>query len=236
MGRPIMKVESETHTLPPDEALADDSPPETPGVARLYRRVELLSAIMLSLATIATAWSGYQSARWGGERTRRAAEASAAIVKTGQFANLAEQKAGLHVNLFGQWAAAVSTGNQALADFLFDRFPEPLKTATVAWRATQPLTNPSAPATPFEMPEYALAENAEAQRWEAISAAESDAAEHANDISDRYLLFTIIFASVLFFGGISGKFRWQVIDVAVLAFGALALLAGLAVLFSTPVT
>lgn len=73
--------------------------------------------------------------RWGGERTQRAAEAQAAIVRTGKFANLAEQKLGIHSNLFGQWATAFGTGNTELSDFLFNRFPEPLKTAAVAWRA-----------------------------------------------------------------------------------------------------
>ena len=155
--------------------------------------------------------------------------------RAAHFTDLGEQKFSLHVSLFGQWAAAVSTDNTALADFLIDRFPEPLKTATVAWRATQPLTNPAAPATPFDMPDYVLAEHAEAERWEATAAAELEAANRANEISDRYLLFTIIFASVLFFGGISGKFRWQVIDVAMLALGVLALVVGLAILLTSPI-
>ena len=134
-----------------------------------------------------------------------------------------------------RWVVAVSEGNTALADFQRKRFPEPLKTATAAWQATQPLTNPAAPATPFDMPEYVLAENAEEQRLEATAAAESEAGGRAGEISDRYLLFTIIFASVLFFGGISGKFRWQVLDVAVLVLGALTFFAGLAIVYSSPI-
>lgn len=224
--------------LPETDARADAAAAEeldSPPTARLYRRVELVSAIILALATVATAWCGYQSARWGGERTKHTTQASAANIRTAKYANLAQQRLGLHASLFTEWVVAVGGGNTALADFLFARFPEPLKSAAAAWRATQPLTNPDAPATPFDMPEYALPERAEALRWEALAEDEAAAAEEANDISDRYLLFTIIFASVLFFGGISGKFRWQVIDVAVLALGALALLAGLVVVVTTPV-
>jgi hypothetical protein len=44
--------------------------------------------------------------------------------------------------------------------------------------------------------------------------AESAAAIRASDFSDRYLVFTIIFASVLFFAGISGKFTWWAVDVS----------------------
>ncbi|MBC8161558.1 MAG: hypothetical protein H7Z42_10110 [Roseiflexaceae bacterium] len=229
-----MHLEPETDTAPV-AAQVDLTASEQPYIKRLHRQIELLSAIILALATIGTAWSAYQSARWGGERTAHTTAAFTATVRAAKFANLAQQRISLHVSLFGQWSAAVSTSNQPLADFLFDRFPEPLKSATVAWRATQPLTNPAAPATPFEMAEYALSENAQAATWETTALAEETAAERANEISDRYLLFTIIFAVVLFFGGVSGKFRSQALDVAVLLFGAFALLVGLVIVGSSPI-
>ena len=217
-----------------DEALADEKALDGKPFDRFYRRVEALSAAILALATIATAWSAYQSARWNGDQAYHNGQASVAIIKFSKFANLAEQKISLHTNMFGQWAAAVSVDNAALASFLFARLPEPLKTATIAWQATQPLTDPAAPRTPFDMPSYALAESAEAERWEAAATVESEAGQRAGELSDRYLLFTIVFAAVLFFGGISGKFRWQVIDVAVLVFGVLILVTGALILISLP--
>ena len=72
--------------------------------------------------------------------------------------------------------------------------------------------------------------------WEDIAIVEFAAGDRADEISDRYLVFTIIFASVLFFGGISGKFRWQIVDVVVLSLGALALFIGLTAMFSLPYT
>jgi hypothetical protein len=201
----------------------------------VYRWVEILSAVVLSLATIGTAWSGYQAARWGGEQAQHSQRASTAILRAAHFTDLAEQRLSLQINLFGQWAGAVSTGNTALAGFLIDRFPEPLKTATVAWQATSPLSDPAAPATPFHMPQYVLTERAEAERWEAIAEVESEAAIAANGLSDRYLVFTIVFATVLFFGGISGKFSWLAIDIAALVLGVLALLAGVVVMATLPI-
>jgi hypothetical protein len=217
-----------------DEQAAADSPAERPAARRLYQRIELLSAIMLALATVATAWSGYQAALWGGEQLDRSTEATRAVIRAGYFTSLAEQRISLHNSLFGQWAAAVGSGNTALANFLFARFPEPLKGASIAWQAEQPLSNPAAPATPFEMPQYVLSENTEVARWEALAAEHSVAAAEANAVASRYWLFTIIFASVLFFGGISGKFRWKVLDLAVLVLGALVLVCGLIVLFLSP--
>lgn len=200
----------------------------------LRRWIELASTVLLALATIATAWSGYQSARWGGAQTEHSAAATLAIIKTSKFANLAEQKVSLQADLFSQWVTAVGSNNQSLADFMLARFPEPLKTATVAWQATQPLTNPAAPATPFQMPEYVLPETLQVTHWETVSEDEFEAANNAGTISDRYLLFTIIFASVLFFAGVSGKFGWQVIDWTVLVLGTIALFIGLVILFTSP--
>jgi hypothetical protein len=48
------------------------------------------------------------------------------------------------------------------------------------------------------------------------------------------MLFTTIFASALFFAGISGKIRSQMLDLAVLGLGGLTLLAGVVVMLLSP--
>jgi hypothetical protein len=202
--------------------------------SRPWQWADLLSAAMLAIATVATAWSGYQSAIWGGEQKGHDSAATVAIVKTGEFSNLAEQKFSRHAFLLAQWAEAISVDNTVLADLLFARFPEPLKTATIAWQETEPLSDPAAPASPFEMPEYMLTETVESLRWEEIAIAQYEAANRADEISDRYLQYTIIFASVLFFAGISGKFSWPPLNLMMLALGGLVLLAGLALLLTSP--
>lgn len=199
------------------------------------KRIEIISTLLLALATIATAWSGYQSARWGGEQTSHSSNALKAIVRSGHFANLAEQKLSLQANLFSNYQEAQSLDNVRFADFMLNRFPEPLKTATLAWLELEPLTNSAAPLTPFQMSEYALPETLEAARWEEQSEKEIAQAQAADEISDRYLMFTIVFASVLFFGGVSGKFGWQPLDLTVLLFGTIVLVISLVVLFTLPI-
>jgi hypothetical protein len=62
----------------------------------------------------------------------------------------------------------------------------------------------------------------------------------AGDTASDHLLracdlwFTIIFASVLFFAGVSGKFRCQPIDFTVLLVGSVALIVGLFIRFASP--
>ena len=44
------------------------------------------------------------------------------------------------------------------------------------------------------------------------------------------MLLTVVFATVLFFSGIAGKFQWRVIDGVVLGMGILVLVIGLIML------
>lgn len=204
-------------------------------VSRFDRWVEFFSAAVLALATVATAWCAYQSTLWGGDELKFRSAANNATIKASQASNAALQQASLHANLFVQWAAAYSEQNDLLADFLYQRFPPALKTASDAWLATKPLQNPAAPSSPFVMPEYQLAEQAEAARWEAEAAVQWENANDADGISDRYVLLTVVFASVLFFAGIAGKFQSRLIDLAMLILSVLVLLVGIVISATFPV-
>ena len=63
------------------------------------------------------------------------------------------------------------------------------------------------------MPQYVQPELQEVQRLHAESATTYEAAERSNQLSDTYVLLTVLFAAVLFFGGISGSFL-QTLDRA----------------------
>ena len=201
---------------------------------RLRYWVDLLASVCLALATIGTAWSAYQSSLWNNKYGSSKSQMTTATIRVGKFTNLAMQKTAVHVNLFGEWSAAVHRRDTRLADFIFARFPEPLRAATIAWQASHQEASLEIPGTPFDLPEYELPEDREIERWEAVAAKESDAADQAIAIANRYLLFTIIFSSVLFFAGISGKCGLKALDVGLLALGALVLLTGMAIMLTSP--
>jgi hypothetical protein len=48
------------------------------GTTHRERTLELLATVLLSLATLGIAWSGYQAARWSGIQSRHYAEANTA--------------------------------------------------------------------------------------------------------------------------------------------------------------
>lgn len=197
--------------------------------------IEFIAAAILALATIATAWCGYQAAKWSGDQQQLYTEATTLRIEASEKNAVAMQKATIEVGLFLDFARAKADGQEELADFLYERFPPTLRTATDAWIATNPLENPDAPPSPFAMSEYQLAEQAEARQLTAASAAKAQEADVANDTSDRYVLLTVLFAAVLFFGGISGKFQSRLIDLLMLATGILVFAGGTVILFTFPV-
>ena len=134
---------------------------------RFDRWVEFFSVIVLSLATVMTAWCGYQAAQWDGEQANYYNLATTAQVAASQKANEGMLRASTQVGLFVEYAAAISTENMELADFLFARFPTTLKAATDAWLALKPLQNPDAPLTPFDMDAYVLEEQIESEKLQA---------------------------------------------------------------------
>jgi hypothetical protein len=182
-------------------------------------RLELVAALLLALATVATAWSGYQSTRWNGEQSKAAARTNALRIDSAKAAGLANTQTEVDVATFTQWINAYAQRQTKLTNFYFDRFRKEFRPAVEAWVATRPLQNPKAPLTPFAMPQYKLAARAEAERLDAE--AEVSAADARRDIqrASNYVLGVVLFASALFFAGISTKLASPRIRVAMLALG-----------------
>jgi hypothetical protein len=171
------------------------------------RRVELLAIILLAVAAVAVAFSTYRSTWWRGEQAQEASRATAGHIASAQASTRAGQHTEIDVVTFGEWVDAYASGNTELADFYQQRFRNEFRPAFDAWIATNPRTNPDAPHTPFEMPQYQLADAKEAQRLDAAAVASSRDAAKSIERSDDYMLAVVLFATSLFFAGISSKFR-----------------------------
>jgi hypothetical protein len=205
-------------------------------VARLHVHLELLATILLAIAAVATAWSSYQSARWSGVQAIDFSKANAERVESARAATRAGQETQIDVLTFTQWVNAYAAKDARLADFYFARFRPEFKPAVTAWIATRPLKSPKAPPTPFAMPDYKLASQAESQRLLAQAEAQTTKARQSNQRSDNYVLAVVLFASALFFAGISTKLKAPSQRVALLSFGY-ALFLGAAIWVATfPVT
>jgi len=201
-------------------------------VERREHLLEVATAVLLALATIGTAWCAYQSARWNGVQAIDFSEANTARSESVKQANLAAQLTAIDVGMWLQYVAAISEGNQRLADFISARFRPEFKVANDAWLATKPLQNANAPSSPFVMTEYSLAAQKRAQDLMSTAEQKTEDAKSANQQSDNYVGLTVIFASVLLFGGVGGKFESFNLRVVTLAIGAFVLV-GLAFTLAT---
>ena len=187
---------------------------------------EVAATIVLAIATIATAWSGYQSARWGGEQATSYSQAGALRTESTRASTKAGQIGQVDIGLFTNWINAFAVDNQELATFYEERFRDEFKIAFEAWLATEPVNNPDAPDTPFDMPEYHIGQADDAARLETEAEEKFAEGTAANQQSDDYILNTVILASVLFLGGLVSRFssmtaRWVIIifSLAILAYG-----------------
>ena len=161
------------------------------------------------MGTLLAAWSGYQSALWNGIQADDYVRGSGTRVEATKAATLAGQERIYDSQVFSQWLNAYDAGNTHLATIYEHRFREELRVAHRAWLATDPFTNPDAPPGPMFMPEYV---QANAQSADALEEAAQDlveVGEAANDVSDRYVLYTVVFATVLFLAAVSDRFRWR---------------------------
>ena len=197
--------------------------------------VEIISAVLISLATVASAWCAYQSALWGGEETISYNRANAARTESVRMSNQALQLVTIDVNMFTQFAAAYSNEDAFLFDFLMARFRPEMKAAVDAWIETEPLINPDAPTSPFEMEEYQSEAQDEADRLLEEVDAHLEEARQNDQRADSYILLTVIFASVLFFGGMSTEFKSLKIRIALVAFSSLTFLITMFIVLTFPI-
>ena len=187
------------------------------------RGIELLLAVMLGAVTLATAWSGYQSARWGGTQSVLFSQAGAYRTESTRASTEAGQLVQIDVGLYMNWIEAYARDDQVLFDYYQELFRGEFQPAFEAWLATDPANNPDAPATPFEMPQYKLAKAEEAKQLELDAEAAFEEGRAANQQSDDYILNAVILASVLFLSGIVTRFDWLPVRLLIIV-AALVLL------------
>lgn len=196
---------------------------------------EAIALVLLSLATVGTAWCSYQAAVWSG-MSQRIMNMSAAASRRSVTAQLQAYQFGLlDVMLFSQYVNARASSNQVLATFYADRFRAEARTAFDKWLAMHPFTNPDAPPHPFVTNLYqprllvqSLDDDEKSQQlWQR--------AGEAGRTGRNYVLVTVSLAAALFFAATASKFQTGWIHQAVLMLGLFAFLFAAVRLLMLPV-
>jgi hypothetical protein len=201
---------------------------------RHSRLVQIGEALLLSLVTIAAAWSGYAAAKWGTESRLELAQA-ATLRNLATRADLAALSTrNFDSSTFTAWFTAFTLDDpqkQAVAE---RRFRPEFKVAFDAWMATDPFRNPRAPPGPSYMPQYRLADQAKAEALDREAVAASAAGNHAAVVGDDYIRITVFLAAVLFLVGIGSTFKLHTIRYALITVGAVLLILATVLILRQP--
>ena len=163
------------------------------------RWVEPVTAVLMALATVGTAWCSYKSACWTRQSNRLMNEYNSLERRAGVLTLQGMQSATIHSAMFMQMLAAQEAGNEKLANFYVERFPPDVRKAYDAWLAQKPFENPKADPHPFVPNLYESRGSREAAELSAKAANNLLVARRAGNTSGQYLANTVLFATMLFF-------------------------------------
>ena len=185
---------------------------------------EPVTAILMAVASLSTAWCSYQSSLWGGQSSGFETRADKLEREATAMHLGAQQIETIHVRAVMEVIDATLAGNEKLARFYTDRFGGELKPAYERWMALKPFENPDAPPHPFVPALYTPAHQQEIRDAQAAAAQAEAQSNTTGHTAGTYLSNTVILATVLFFAGTVGKFtqrhvRWSSLTFAIVLFG-----------------
>jgi hypothetical protein len=221
------KEEQETPIKEPAQAPNGQQKQPLTTQQRIDRWFQVVTAILLGVVAVATAWSGYQATRWAGEQSTLYAQASALRVESTRDSTLAGQVRLNDAISVNNWLNAYTQGNTNLAKIFQRRFSPQLQVAFEAWLATNPFNNPNAQPGPLFMPQYKISMEEKANQLDAQAAATFDKGQAAKEQGDAYVLNTVFLATVLFLTAIAENFTWNWIRAVILAIALVMLLFGI---------
>lgn len=228
-----MHQQTETGSSPGASAPAPVSSPSDPDP---HHRWEFVAAIILSLATVLSAWSGYESTRWGAKATRANRDAATTLVHAATANNSGDRERTTDTGLFTEWVRAVLDEDPDRAAFVEARFRPGFLPAFHEWLGDTVIGSTALPpGSPFDSKQYQTAGSVKSQELFAEAEALQTRADRASRTGQTYVLIAVLYASVLFFGGISTKLKDRRASRLLVVMAALALIGATAELATQPV-
>src|SRR5580693_1910744 len=185
--------------------------------------LEIVEAVVLSVVAIATAWSGYQAALWTGHQSELYGQASKLRVQAEGAATFANQERLYNASTVVEWLKAEAHGDKKLADLFERRFLPEFRPSFEAWKKTDPLNNPNAPAGPQLMEGYRSSKTEEAAKLNDQATEVFEQGTRDRQRSDEYVRVTVTLATVLLLMAISQRFKTRGVRVGLLVIAMILL-------------
>src|SRR5262245_45661956 len=210
------------------------SPSRRESAGSTNRVTEMIAVVLLGIATVGTAWCGYQSSRWNAEQQDLGREASDERVEANRQFGLGIQTVQYDANMVAQYAKAVSDGDERLQEFFRTTLfrPDFLPVLDRWQEAVERGESPPNLLTDQDYLQQQLSGFDEAQ----TKAAETDEkALEAGDNGDDYVLMTLMLATALFFAGVTTSFKMTAARLVLLAFASVGIAYALSRIATLPV-
>jgi hypothetical protein len=178
-----------------------------------HKILELVEAIVLAIVAVLTAWSGYQAALWNGHQAEKYSVAGKFRVQAEGAATTANQERLYNASTVVEWLKAEELGQQKLADLFERRILPEFRPAFDAWKQTNPLTNPDAPAGPQLMAAFHSSKMDESARLSDQAASIFEEGNVAREHSDDYVRVTVTLATLLLLISIGQRFKVHAVRV-----------------------
>ena len=182
--------------------------------SRWEELIEIVEVIVLAIIAIATAWSGFQAAKWDGQQSLLYGTATRYRFAASAASTYGGQELSADAAMFTAWLQAASAHDGKLAAVYVRRFTPDYRTAFLTWLKTDPLTDPSAPPGPAYMRQYRNPSLLAAARLNNRASAAFAQGTAAGNTGERYVRDTVLFAAVLFLVAIAQRFKLRNIRYA----------------------
>jgi hypothetical protein len=138
-------------------------------------------------------------------------------------ATFANQERLYNASTVVEWLKAEAHNDKKLISIFERRFLPEFRPAFEAWKKTDPLNNPNAPAGPQLMPEYRSSRTEMAARLNDQATEAFDQGTRGREYADQYVRATVTLATVLLLIVISQRFKAHRVRVGLLLIAALLL-------------
>jgi hypothetical protein len=166
------------------------------------RSFEIIAVLLLGVATLGSAWCGYQAAEWNGREADEARRATDQLVEASRQFGLATQTLAYDSMVVAQYAQAGASGDERLQAFYRDVLVRPGFEPTLAqWEAQ--LSAGERPQGLLEDDDYRKELLSGYDGLAAGAASSSEEGVRAGEIADEFILMTVLFASALFLAGVT---------------------------------
>jgi len=182
-------------------------------------RLEIILAVGLGIAAIVTATASFQSALVEDQMVGGFNRGIRAVDEAGQAYGEAQRILGQDQGLFLEYAKAARQGDSDLTVYILTSLMSPNMRESVLWWQDDPdALTPFEEGSPYLLPAL--------ERWTSLKAEARDhfdAANEADETTDRYDFITVLAAVVLFFLGLASVVRHRSIRLTFAAMGSVVL-------------